>query len=82
MGFFGAGHGWGGGGRGKKAPLSKTCHTYPTIIKPGKVIPYLKKKKLYINHVTHSLISILHWKSAKFAISRNTGIDYILMHNF
>ena len=47
IGFFGAGHGWGGGG-GKKAPLPKICHTYPTMMKLGTVIPYLKKiQKIY-----------------------------------
>ena len=45
MGFFGAAHGWGGG---KKAPLSKICHKYPTMIKFGTIIPYLKKfQKIY-----------------------------------
>ena len=43
MGFFGAAHGWGGGGGGKNVPLPKICHTYPTITKLGPVIPYLKK---------------------------------------
>ena len=46
-----------GGGRGKKAPLSKICHTYPTMMKLGTVIPYLKDIKHYMNHVTHPLIS-------------------------
>ena len=47
MGFFGAAHGWWGGG-GKKARLLKICHAYPTIVKPGIVIPYLKKiQKVY-----------------------------------
>ena len=27
----------------KKASLPKTCHTYPTMMKLGTVIPYLKK---------------------------------------
>ena len=36
--------GWGGGG-GKKAPFSKICHTYPTLMKLGTVIPYLRKIK-------------------------------------
>ena len=41
MGFFGAGHGWGG-------TLPKICHTYPTMMKLGTVIPYLRKiKKIY-----------------------------------
>ena len=31
MDLFGALHGWGG----KKAPLPKICHTYPTIMKLG-----------------------------------------------
>ena len=50
MGFFGAAHGW---GRGKKTPLPKICHTYPTMIKLGTVIPYLKEfQKLYESHDT------------------------------
>ena len=50
MGFFGAAHGRGsGGGGGAKRPsLPKMCHTYPTMIKLGGVILYLKKiQKLY-----------------------------------
>ena len=45
--LFGAANRWGF----KKAPLSKICHTYPTMIKLGTVIPYLKKiqKVVYIN---------------------------------
>ena len=39
MGFFGATHGCGG----QKGPLPKTCHTYPTIMKLGTVIPLPKK---------------------------------------
>ena len=35
MGIFGAAHGWGGGGGGKKVPLPKICHTYPTLMKLG-----------------------------------------------
>ena len=31
------------GGRGKKVPLPKICHTYPAKMKLDKVIPYLKK---------------------------------------
>ena len=38
-GLFGAAHGCGV----KKAPIPKICHTYPTILKLGTVIPYLKK---------------------------------------
>ena len=46
MGFFGAAHGW--GGRGFLAPPPKIRHTYPSMIKLGTVIPYLKKiQKMY-----------------------------------
>ena len=46
MGFFGAAHGWGGGFFGP--PLHKICHTYPTVMKLGTVIPYLRKiQKMY-----------------------------------
>ena len=44
MGFFGAAHGWGVGLFG----FPKIYHTYPTMMKLGTVIPYLKKiQKLY-----------------------------------
>ena len=37
-----------GMGGGKKAPLPKICHTCPTSMKLGTVIPYLKKiQKIY-----------------------------------
>ena len=29
-------------GEVKRLPLTKTCHTYPTMMKLGTVIPYLK----------------------------------------
>ena len=53
--IFGAAHGWGrggggggGGGGGKKALLPKICHTYPTVMKLGTVVPYLKEiQKIY-----------------------------------
>ena len=51
------GHFWGCsrmGWRGKKAPLPKICHTYPTIMKLGTVIPYPKKiQKIYESRDTH-----------------------------
>ena len=37
--FFGDAHGWGD----QKSPLSKSCHTYPTMMKLDIVIPYRKK---------------------------------------
>ena len=72
----------------KKAPIPKICHTYPTIMKLGTVISYLKKIQRYINHVTHSVssadISIFHRKSAIFVISRNSytldfNISFIIL---
>ena len=46
MGIFGAAHGWGGGA--KRPPRPKICHRYPTMMKLGTVIPYLKKiQKIY-----------------------------------
>ena len=44
MGFFRAAHGW----VPKRPSLLKICRTYPTMMKLGTVIPYLKKiQKLY-----------------------------------
>ena len=40
MDIFGAAHEWGGG---QKSPLPKICHTYPTMMKLGTVIPNPKK---------------------------------------
>ena len=80
MGFFGAAHGWGGG---KKAPLPKICHTYPTTIKLGTVVPYPRKiKKIYESRDSPLDQHFFHRKSANFAISKNTDIDRILIHNF
>ena len=53
MGLFGAAHGM---GEAENAPLPKICHTYPTMLKLGTVMSYLKKIKK-INHVTHLLRS-------------------------
>ena len=51
--FFGAAHGWGGGERGFLAPLSKICQSYPTMMKFGTVIPYLRKiRKIYNSRYT------------------------------
>ena len=45
MGFFGGAHEWGGT---KRPLLLKICHTYPTMMKLGTVIPYPKKiQKIY-----------------------------------
>ena len=40
--------GGGVGGEAKWLPLPKICHIYPTMMKLGTVIPYLKKiQKIY-----------------------------------
>ena len=50
MGIFGAAHGW---VEAKWPPLPKICHTYPTMLKFGTVIPYLKKiQKIYESRAT------------------------------
>ena len=43
MEFFGGCSWMGEGEGGKKAPLAKICHTYPTMMKLDTVIPYVKK---------------------------------------
>ena len=39
-------------GGGQKSPLPKICPTYPTMVKLGTFLPYLKKIQKYKNHVT------------------------------
>ena len=52
MGIFGATHGSGVGA--KRLSLPNICHTYPTMMKFGTVIPYLKKiQKIYESRDTH-----------------------------
>ena len=45
-----------------------------------------RRSKKCMNHVTHPWVLVksafFHRKSANFALSRNTGIDSILIHNF
>ena len=58
MGIFGAAHGCvgrgGGKGAAKKASLPKICYTYPTMMKLGRVLPYLKKiQNIYESRDTH-----------------------------
>ena len=44
-------------GRTKRPPVHKFCHTYPTMIKLGTVIPSLNRIQKYINCVTGILSS-------------------------
>ena len=52
IGIFAATHRSGVGA--KRLPLPNICHTYPTMMKFGTVIPYLKKiQKVYESRDTH-----------------------------
>ena len=89
MGIFRAAHRWRGGGGGegggkKDPPAHKICHIYPTTMKLGTVIPYLKKiKKNYESSDTPpDLCCIFSREIIKFVISRNADIDCISVHNF
>ena len=82
MGIIRAAHGSGRGGGVPPPCLPKICHTYPTMMKYGTIIPYLKMiQKIYEPRDTppefcwHS--ADVNWKSASFVISRNTDIDCI-----
>ena len=59
-----------GGGGAFWLLLPKIRHTYPTMMKLGTVIPYLRKMQKCINHVTHSSssadISIFSPEISKF----------------
>ena len=65
----------------KRLSLPKICHTIPTMMKLGTVIPNLKKFQKYINHVIHSVpltLGFLHRKSTNLLYQ---DIDYILKQN-
>ena len=69
---------WMGGGQ--KGPLPKICHEYPTMMKLGE-----DPKNIWITwHNPWVLLTseFFYRKSADLVISRNTDIDYILIHNF
>ena len=72
--------------RGKKSSLPKISHTYPTTMKLGTFVPYLKKiQKIYEprdNHWALLISAFLYRKSTNFAILKNRDIDCILIHNF
>ena len=81
MDLFGAAHGWGV----KKSPLPKNCRTYPTKMKLGAVIPYLKNtQKIHKSRDRpHEFCAFFDWKSVNFAILENANIQiYNLVHNF
>ena len=54
IGFFGAVHGWGEGGRQKGPPFPKTCLKYPAMMELLNLVQlYLtqRKSKKYMRHV-------------------------------
>ena len=58
MDIFGAAHSWGVEDvGGKKTPLPKICHTYPTKMKLGTAIPCVTRIQKYMNQVTQPLSS-------------------------
>ena len=74
--------GWGA----KKAPLPKICHTYPTVMKPRTVLPYVKNiQKIYEPRDTPCHFC---WHQHFFTgnqqivFSRNRDINCILVHRF
>ena len=73
-------------GGSKRLPTLKSVTYFPTMVILGTVIIYLKKIKIYINHVTPALgfadISIFSSEISNCVISRNTDMDSILIDNF
>ena len=79
QGLFRTAHRW---GWVKRSPLSKICHTYPTLMKLGTLIPYLKRiQKVHKSRGT-PLEFCWHQFFSQKIISANTGTDCILMHKF
>ena len=74
MTIFGVTHGW---GRGVRSLLPEICHTYPTMMKLGTVIPCIKKtQKTYKSRdINLEFYWHQHQKSAIYVISKNTDID-------
>ena len=79
-----------GGGAKRSARLAKIFHRYPTMMKLGTVIPYLKKtQKIYESRETtpdlcwhqHFFTGIRHTLLCQ-EIQRNTDLNCILIHNF
>ena len=74
MGIFRAAHRW---EEGKRGPLPKICHTYPTMMKLGTVIPYLKNiQKIYESHDTPQ--QILLYQKMQISIA----FYYIISNSF
>ena len=79
MELFEAAHRW----EAKSLPsLPKICYAYPTMMKLGTVIPYLKKIQKLYEFCDTPLEAFFHRKLKHFATLRNTDIDLILVYNF
>ena len=82
MGLFGAAHAW-----GTKRPPSRKSDTHISNDETwhSYTLPKEDPKNIWITwHTPWVLVSLafFHRKSANFAISENTDIDCILVHNF
>ena len=72
MGFLGAGHGWGEKGS-------------PSLKSVTHILHWWNLAQLYPTWHTFWVLqtsAFFHWKWVNFALSRNTDIDCILIHNF
>ena len=76
MGLFGDAHVWGWRQKGPLFP--KKCHTYPTMMKLGTVVPYLKKiQQIYkycYAHMSSAGISIFFIGNQQFLLYQEIQI--------
>ena len=82
MGIFGAAHGW----EGQKDPFPKICHTYPTMMKLGRVILYLKKIQKIFQSLDIPPEFCWHQnfftREKQILLYQEIDVDCILIHNF
>ena len=89
MGIFGAGHGW---RWGQKGPLPKISHTYPTMMKLGTIIPYLKRiQKVYESrdtlpdfcchqHFSREISKFCYFKKYRYIL--HFGTEFLIILSF
>ena len=83
MGIFGAAHRWGGEGQKGPHPWNLSHIYYNDETWHSYTLPEEDPKNIWITWPTSwLLLTFFHRKSANFSISRNTGIDCILVQNF
>ena len=84
VGLLGAAQGWGGGG-GSKISRPKICHTYPTMMKLGTVIPWLKNIQKICESLTQPLryadISHQHVFTGNQEIQKQIPFWYIISNS-